>query len=93
MFLRIFSDGIRGQVFFPSCWDGINLDSTNHRDHVAYPIQNYNSGDCPSSHPVKLVSLFYEQIFSTGGFTVNGDGQSWVNFKLSSLRTRTKPFY
>lgn len=69
-------DGMRGQVFFPSCWDGVNLDSANHRDHVAYPIQNYNGGDCPSSHPVKLVSLFYEQIFSTGGF--NGDGQSWI---------------
>lgn len=27
---------------------------------MAYPIQDYNSGDCPASHPVHLVSLFYE---------------------------------
>jgi hypothetical protein len=81
-------DGIRGQVFFPSCWDGVNLDSANHKDHVAYPIQNYNSGDCPSSHPVKLVSLFYEQIFSTGGFNMNGDGQSWVRFNSAQLNFR-----
>ncbi|KAG8829747.1 hypothetical protein FRC17_006113 [Serendipita sp. 399] len=71
-------NGIRGQVFFPSCWDGVNLDSANHKDHVSYPIQNYNGGECPSSHPVKLVSLFYEQIFDTGGFEMNSDGQTWV---------------
>ncbi|CCA73977.1 related to glyoxal oxidase precursor [Serendipita indica DSM 11827] len=71
-------DGIRGQIFFPSCWDGVNLDSPNHKDHVSYPVQNYNSGDCPSSHPVKLVSLFYEQIFSTGGVPLNSDGLTWI---------------
>jgi hypothetical protein len=22
---------------FPSCWDGVNIDSTNHRDHIKFP--------------------------------------------------------
>jgi hypothetical protein len=22
---------------FPSCWDGQNIDSTNHRDHIKFP--------------------------------------------------------
>lgn len=26
---------IRSQVFFPSCWDGKNLDSEDHKSHVS----------------------------------------------------------
>ena len=25
---------IRSETFFPSCWDGVNLDSSTHKDHV-----------------------------------------------------------
>lgn len=25
---------MRSQVFFPSCWDGVNLDSADHQSHV-----------------------------------------------------------
>ena len=66
-------DGVRAQVFFPSCWDGVNLDTPDHSSHMAYPVDNipnseYNGGVCPDSHPVHLVSIFYEVIFSTAGF-------------------------
>jgi hypothetical protein len=27
---------IRSQVFFPSCWDGVNLDSADHSSHVSH---------------------------------------------------------
>jgi hypothetical protein len=37
---------------FPQCWDGINLDSPDHRSHMAYA----NDG-CPSTHPIALVQL------------------------------------
>ncbi|KAL1948678.1 hypothetical protein VTO73DRAFT_10484 [Trametes versicolor] len=70
-------DGMRAQVFFPSCWDGVNLDSDDHKSHMAYPIQNYNSGDCPASHPVHLVSLFYEMLVSVDQFDYTGAG-TWV---------------
>ena len=36
-------------VVFPQCWDGKNLDSPDHQDHMAYPSR---SGICPSTHPV-----------------------------------------
>jgi hypothetical protein len=36
-------------VLFPQCWDGKNLDSPNHQDHMAYPSR---SGICPATHPV-----------------------------------------
>ncbi|EJF58368.1 WSC-domain-containing protein [Dichomitus squalens LYAD-421 SS1] len=70
-------DGMRAQVFFPSCWDGVNLDSPDHTSHMAYPIQNYNGGDCPDSHPVHLVSLFYEMFVSVDQFDFWGNG-TWV---------------
>ena len=68
---------MRAQVFFPSCWDGVNLDSADHKSHMAYPIQNYNSGDCPSTHPVHLVSLFYEMVVSVDQYSYWGPG-TWV---------------
>ena len=35
---------------FPNCWDGVNLDSPDHRSHMAYPV----GSRCPKSHPVVL---------------------------------------
>jgi len=59
-------DTIRAQVYFPSCWDGKNVDSPDHKSHVAYPaIGDYNGGVCPQSHPVAIFSLFFEFFFET----------------------------
>ena len=60
-------DGIRAEVQFPSCWDGVNLDSANHTTHVAYPSRLRN-GDCPSGYPIRLPTLFYETIYPTAQF-------------------------
>ncbi len=60
-------DGLRAQVYFPSCWDGVNLDSPDHKSHVSYPA-SYNNGACPSSHPKHLISLFYEVIWNVNDF-------------------------
>jgi len=77
-------DTIRAQVFFPSCWDGVNLDSADHKSHVAYPaIGDYNTGVCPASHPVALFSIFFEFFFVTNTFTdtkfafANGDATGY----------------
>jgi hypothetical protein len=34
----------------PSCWDGVHLDSADHRSHMAYPVD----GECPTDHPVPV---------------------------------------
>jgi hypothetical protein len=61
---------IRAQVYFPSCWDGVNLDSPDHKSHVAYPaVGDYNGGVCPQSHPVALLSIFYEFFLDTSSYT------------------------
>lgn len=49
-------DGVRAQAVFPSCWDGVNLDSADHKSHMSYPVQAVDSGDCPASHPKKVCS-------------------------------------
>jgi len=60
---------IRAEVYYPSCWDGVNLDSANHKSHVAYPaIGNFDGGVCPKSHPVALLSIFYEFFFDTSSY-------------------------
>jgi hypothetical protein len=41
-------------IVFPNCWDGVHLDSADHRSHMAYPGKG---GACPSTHPIRLVQL------------------------------------
>lgn len=44
-------------VSFPSCWDGVNLDSPDHRSHMAYKSYVNGRHVCPASHPVRLVDI------------------------------------
>jgi hypothetical protein len=44
-------------INFPPCWDGVNLDSPDHKSHMAYPVGDVKSSTgmgCPASHPVQL---------------------------------------
>ncbi|KAI5890962.1 uncharacterized protein SCHCODRAFT_02627754 [Schizophyllum commune H4-8] len=38
--------GIRAQINFPSCWDGQNTDSEDHKSHMAYPSGGSDKGTC-----------------------------------------------
>ncbi|EIN06995.1 hypothetical protein PUNSTDRAFT_53415 [Punctularia strigosozonata HHB-11173 SS5] len=72
-------DGMRAQIVFPSCWDGVNLDSADHKSHMSYPIGGApDSGDCPSSHPIKLITLFNEWVFDVGKFDFVSGQKNWV---------------
>ncbi|GAA4608249.1 DUF1996 domain-containing protein [Actinoplanes octamycinicus] len=48
---------------FPDCWDGKNLDSPNHKDHVAFGT---NEG-CPAAHPVRIPALTFEITYGVTG--------------------------
>ncbi len=54
---------IKMHVFFPSCWDGVHLDSPDHRSHVAYGrdddgrVEGTDPDTCPPGFPVKLPQL------------------------------------
>ncbi|EAQ85456.1 hypothetical protein CHGG_09470 [Chaetomium globosum CBS 148.51] len=62
--------GIRTTVTFPTCWDGKNIDSPDHKSHVAYPaVGSFEStGTCPETHPVRLPQLMYEVMWDTTQF-------------------------
>ncbi|RPB07402.1 WSC-domain-containing protein, partial [Morchella conica CCBAS932] len=62
------ANGYRLQVFFPSCWDGENLDSPDHKSHMAYP-DGVTGGTCPPTHPIRFISIFYEVIYETNKFS------------------------
>lgn len=59
-------------TLFPSCWDGKNLDTPNHQDHVAYPTKGpadfLMPSECPSTHPVKIPQLMLEIVWDTTKF-------------------------
>ncbi len=55
-------------VEFPQCWDGRNLDSPDHKSHMAYGAGWPDRG-CPASHPVPLAQItqhFRYRVPSTG---------------------------
>lgn len=74
-------DGSHNQILqiirAPNCWDGINLDSTNHRSHMAYEV-NTGMGyfKCPADHPY-MVPQFQLSI----AYTVDANLGDW---RLSS---------
>lgn len=83
---------LRLHVTFPSCWDGVNLDSSNHKSHVAYPIR----GRCPSTHPVGVpaITLIYRYPSVSGAVSLASGNQysahadffnSWNEPALESL--------
>ena len=57
-------------VTFPDCWDGVNLDSPNHRSHMSY--RSYVNGHhiCPSSHPVRIPTITENFHWETGATDV-----------------------
>ncbi|KAK5625980.1 hypothetical protein RRF57_001696 [Xylaria bambusicola] len=62
--------GIMANLRFPTCWDGVNLDSADHSSHVSYPQGGTfeNGAPCPTTHPVKIPQLFYEIVWDTTAF-------------------------
>jgi hypothetical protein len=59
---------LRLHVRFPECWDGRQLDSADHKSHMAYAVRSA----CPSSHPVEVPQITQIYRYPTRG----GDGFS-----------------
>ena len=58
---------LRLKIVFPDCWNGVDLDSADHRSHMAASV----GGHCPSSHPVAV-----PQLQLTIRYPVWGDGHA-----------------
>lgn len=66
----------------PSCWDGKNLDSADHRSHVAY-MEDTHLGymACPSTHPIHVPAL----TLSVGYRIAAGDDTSKWRFSSDEM--------
>lgn len=60
-------DGVRFELEFPSCWNGKDLDSEDHKSHILYP-NLIKTGVCPDGFNVRTPVLFYETIWDTYHF-------------------------
>ncbi|KAI0835291.1 hypothetical protein F5Y06DRAFT_137624 [Hypoxylon sp. FL0890] len=69
-------DGLRLEMMFPSCWNG-ETTASDHKSHMAYPSLVGN-GDCPETHPHRLVTLFYETIWNTNAPEFQGRSGQFV---------------
>jgi hypothetical protein len=72
---------LRAFATFPQCWDGVNLDSPDHRAHIAFPVQSY----CPPSHPYKFSEVAVSVHFRTDANFLAG------KWELSADVGRTLP--
>jgi hypothetical protein len=61
-------------IAFPQCWDGVNLDSADHKSHMSNTV----NGACPADHPVAIPELTYQIEFDLPAGT---DTSKW---RLSS---------
>jgi hypothetical protein len=57
----------------PNCWDGINLDSPDHRSHMSYS----GGGVCDAAHPVALptitINIHWPVTTNTNGWKLSSD--------------------
>ena len=45
-------------VGFPQCWDGVNLDSPDHKSHMAFPDGRLPTANkCPATHPIAIPNI------------------------------------
>ncbi len=56
-------DRLRMDIFFPSCWNGTDLDSADHKSHLAYPVQSGAETVCPATHPVPIIRVSFHYAF------------------------------
>lgn len=66
---------------FQQCWDGQNLDSADHRSHMAYLYYGADGmARCPSSHPVHLaeftIGVWFPNDGNTSGYYLSSDRMS-----------------
>lgn len=64
---------IDAHIRFPQCWDGVHLDSPDHKSHLTYATEEHGARSCPAAYPVVLPRLIIRiswPISNAGGITL-----------------------
>jgi len=75
---------LQSYVQFPECWDGRNLDSPDHRSHMAYAQRNEAQAriGCRATHPVPVPQLGLKTRYDSyggSGFTLASGSPSTMH--------------
>jgi hypothetical protein len=85
---------------FPDCWDGKNLDSPHHKEHLAFGTE----AGCPAGHPVRIPALTFDIAYgakgSKAGYYLSSDprgrsassmhGDAFVMWDVRELNQRVR---
>lgn len=74
-------DYLEASITFPNCWDGIRLDSTDHKSHMAYASA---TSACPADHPVRIPKIVLAMRYPTDG-QIRADG----SYKVLTLASHS----
>lgn len=71
---------LAAEIVFPECWDGKNVDVTDHKSHLVFPIAVPRQGIiCPTDHPVRVPSvrlhIHYPKGIATGSAITLASGK------------------
>jgi hypothetical protein len=69
-------------VEFPQCWNGKDLDSPDHKSHMAYPVD----GHCPADHPVPIPAISFNVRWK-----IPPQGVSGLHLSSDTYDTKTMP--
>lgn len=76
-----------------NCWDGENLDSPDHRSHMAYA--DYRRGDglahCPASHPFHIPQQENKAMWTVTADMIGPDGRSRIRLASDAMMRGSKP--
>lgn len=73
MFRTNCSNGLRAQLHFQSCWNGIDLYKPDN-SHVAY-LSGMDDGICPPTHPFAFVHIFLEAFWNVNDVKQESGGR------------------
>jgi hypothetical protein len=77
-------DMLRLDIFFPSCWNGKDLDSPDHKSHMAYPTGTTNNIACPATHPYPIVRVSYHFAYPLFPDQLDPVSKTSKGFRLAS---------
>ena len=81
----------------PPCWDGKNLDSPDHRTHIAFqePVLGAGYEKCPSTHPYLIPQTENKVMWTVTADMIGtrSDGSKYSRIKLASdhMKVGAKP--
>lgn len=80
--------GVRAQINFPSCWDGVNVDSPDHKSHVDFLSGGPDSGTCSNPKFPKTLPRIFTEVGRLHSFQASPN----QNFSYTFLPGTSSPF-